>query len=79
MARPRRLRRLPETSGPVALAGGVILVTGAARVIGSRLPLGCVLGSDSDRSSMVKEAIPLSQRTPETGTAWASRSELTDV
>jgi 3-oxoacyl-[acyl-carrier protein] reductase len=39
MARPRRLRRHHPASGPVALAGRVALVTGAARGIGRAIAL----------------------------------------
>ena len=39
MARPRRLRRRPPASGPVALSGRVALVTGAARGIGRAIAL----------------------------------------
>ena len=39
MARPRRLRRRPPASGPVALSGRVALVTGAARGIGRAITL----------------------------------------
>ena len=39
MARPRRLRRLPPASGPVAFAGRIALVTGAARGIGRAITL----------------------------------------
>ena len=39
MARPRRLRRHPPASGPVALSGRVALVTGAARGIGRAIAL----------------------------------------
>src|SRR5258705_12257985 len=39
MARPRRMRRRPPVSGPVALAGRVALVTGSARGIGRAIAL----------------------------------------